>query len=125
MKKKILIVPVLYILMVTGVTAQSVQYKYCRITVEENKRGNSNKINNNEIINIDFGKRENFNGAEDTTEITKLEKVKTFTNTIDALDYLNSFGWEYVNTVCPVGGFFRGYNYLYIVRKKIETKDFN
>jgi hypothetical protein len=126
MKTNILLVLLVCTAMVSNVKAQSKQYKYCRLTATEKNTitNNENIISKHEIINVDFGNNVNSYEIKDTSGISIGEKIESITNVIDALNYLSSLGWDYVNTVSPVVGYSRNFTYyMYILRKDITLKD--
>lgn len=91
-------------------TAQNKVERYCKISVFDKKNGT-------EKIVIDFGKDQIFS---DTSMATKLGKVNAFHNSIDALNYMSSLGWEYVNTTSAVASYAPYYNYVYLFKKDSE-----
>jgi hypothetical protein len=126
MKTNILLVLLVCTAMVSSVKAQSKQYKYCRLTVTEKKTitNNENIISKHEIMNVDFGYNVNSYEIKDTSGISVGEKIESITNVIDALNYLGTLGWDYVNTVSSVVGYQRDFiYYVYILRKDITLKD--
>ncbi len=93
-------------------TAQNKLEMYCKVNVAGKKNGT-------EKIVIDYGKDQIFS---DTSMATKLGKVNTFHNSIDALNYMSSLGWEYITTTSPVRyvSYAPLYTYVYLFKKTSE-----
>ncbi len=86
---------ILYLLLVvTGIKAQNKVERYCKIyVISQSAKGKGDKIT------IDYGKNDKISAYKDTTMLKSLEKVNELDNCIDALNYLEDLGWEFVNMV--------------------------
>jgi hypothetical protein len=91
MKK--IICTVLFAFTLLSVTkAQIKAERFCKISVLY-------KTEKRQKISVDYGNIAGYSMPEDSAVISSLEKVKDYINDIDALNYMNSLGWEFVKIV--------------------------
>lgn len=78
---------------------------------------------NKTMIDVDFGQGDPgifdsiFKGKSNTLKDDDTGKVKKFNSVIDALNYLSSLGWEYINCMVVSDG--KQNVYHYIMRKAL------
>ena len=83
----------LFITTSTAITAQKQTTVYCKITIFDLVTWNGKPKSTQ--VDIDYGTMAS-SLTSDTVAIASLKKVKTMTNGIDAMNYMNSIGWELV-----------------------------
>lgn len=71
-------------------TSHTQKYRYCVL------QGMLKMMSVKEIITVDFGDAA-LSGSDADIYKAIEEKVKTFSSKVDALNYLNGFGWEFVS----------------------------
>ena len=81
---------------------------YCMIVAS------GNQINSNVKLSVDFGQRSKIFLVKEKGIKEEAEKVTTFNSIIDALNYMSSQGWYFVNayTLSEETGGIRIVNYL-------------
>ena len=72
--------------------AQSKTERFCKIFV-------SYRTEKRQNISVDYGNIADYSTLKDSAIITGLEKVKNYNNDVDALNYMNRLGWEFVKIV--------------------------
>lgn len=122
MKKYILTISILLIsffsfaqVFVEGVNINELEdVKYCQLI-----NAGSYLLETNIIITIDYGqKRKRF----DTQKIEdKNKKTKKFNSIIDALNFMDKNGWEYLNSY-PITDSSGTSDYIYLLKKRISAK---
>ena len=104
--RKLILFLLLFITTSAAVIAQKQTSVYCKMTIEED-------IKFKQKIFVDFGSNNNL--FKDSSITNNLIKARSLTNGIDAMNYMNSIGWDLITITAK-----SGIQYMCFYKRELE-----